>query len=313
MKAKKIVRTSWELLRDSFKKFSNDNVVKLSAALAYYTVFSLAPMLIVIIGIGSIFYGREAMEGQIFDQIKNIVGAETAQQIQEILRKSALKSNNFFAAAIGLITLLAGAGGMFGEIQDSINMIWGLKADPKKGFMNIVVNRITSFSMVLVLGFILLVSLVFNALLESLFKNLNAFLPESLISKLYVLDYAVMISVIALFFACVFKVLPDARIKWKDIWLGAFVTSGLFLLGEYIIAYYLAHYAGISSYGAAGSMIVLLLWVYYSSIILYFGAEFTQVYVRFRGRRIEPSRYAVWIERQEIPKDSNTDIHSSAA
>lgn len=308
-KRKKILSAIWHLLKNSFSEFVKDKVLKLSAALAYYTIFSLPSMLIVIIGLCSIFYGREAIQGTIFHQISGFIGSDAALQIQNVLKNTTLHHDNFLATAIGLATLLIAATGMFGEIQDSINSIWGLKAKPEKGLIRMLLNRLLSFSMVLVLGFVLIVSLILNALLEGLFQQLANLFSEDLVQYLYILDYGLMIVVTTLLFACILKVLPDAKILWKDVLVGAFVTSLLFFLGKYLIGYYLKHNSNISAYGAAGSIIVILLWVYYSAIILYFGAEFTQVYVRFRNRRIQPNKYAVWIEQNIVEKKYNTQIN----
>jgi len=306
---KQVFKNLWNIIKDSFSEFFNDNVLKLSAALAYYTIFSLPSMLIVVIGLCSIFFGREAVQGKIFSQISGFVGPDAAAQIQEILQKTTLHHDNFAATIIGLLTLLLAATGMFGEIQDSINSIWGLKAKPKKGLIKMLLNRLMSFSMVIVLGFILLVSLILNTLLEGFLHKLERYFSENIINYLFVLDYGVMIIVTTVLFASILKVLPDARILWKDVWVGAFVTTLLFLLGKFLIGFYLKHNSSISAYGAAGSMILILLWVYYSAIILYFGAEFTQVYVRYKDRRIEPNKYAVWVEKNIVEKKLNTQIN----
>jgi membrane protein len=292
----------WLLFRDSGKGFVNDKVVKLSASLAYYTIFSLPPMLMVVIALCSIFFGREAVQGQVFSQIAHLVGADAAAQIQEILKKTTLHHDSTMATVIGVATLVIGATGIFGEMQDSINLIWRLKTKPKKGLMRIIVNRLMSFSMLLVLGFVLTVSLVLNALLGAFFDHLRDHFSDAFVTQLYMINNVVMLGVTTLLFAFIFKVLPDARIKWRDVWIGAFVTSLMFLAGKFLISFYLQHNASISAYGATGSVIVILLWVYYSSLILYFGAEFTQVYVTHQGRVIHPNRYAVWVENKVIEK-----------
>ncbi|MEO6302659.1 MAG: YihY/virulence factor BrkB family protein [Bacteroidia bacterium] len=306
---KQTFKDSWSILKDSFKEFNNDRVLKLSAALAYYTIFSLPSMLIVVIGLCSIFYGKDAVQGQIFSEISGFIGADAAAQVQDVLKKTTLHHDNFVATTVGLVTLLLAATGMFGEIQDSINSIWGLQTKPKKGLIKMLFNRLISFSMVVVLGFILLVSLVLNALLEGLLHRLEHYFSEKMISYLFIFDYGIMILVTTLLFASILKVLPDAKIIWKDVWVGAFVTSLLFLLGKFLIGYYLKHNNSISAYGAAGSMILILLWVYYSAIILYFGAEFTQVYVQHKKRKIEPNKYAIWVEKNIVEKKLNTQIN----
>lgn len=301
----------WHILRDTFSDFGNDKVLKYSASLAYYTVFSLAPMLVVIIGLCSIFYGKDAIEGRIFGDLESIVGIDAAKQIEDVLSHTTLHNDNFFVTIIGFVTLLVGATGIFGEIQDSINAIWGLKANPKRGFIKILLNRLISFSMIIVLGFVLLVSLVLNALLSGLFHRLENTFSTNMVQVSLVLDYMLMLVVITALFACIFKVLPDARIKWRDVLMGSVVTALLFMLGKFAIGFFMQKNNTISAYGAAGSVIVLLLWVYYSAIILYFGAEFTKVYVKYKGRHIQPNKYATWVETKLVEKSSNTEVDSS--
>ena len=296
------------LLKETFAAFSADKVPKLSAALSYFTVFSIAPMLVVIIGLCSIFYGREAIEGEIFGMIKNYVGADTATQIQRALIHTTLNHNNLWATILGGITLLIGATGIFGEIQDSINFIWGLKTKPKKGWVKLLMNRVLSFSMIIVLGFVLMVSLMLNALLGMFLDRVNSHIPDSMLKAMYYVDHLVMFATIVFLFACIFKVLPDAKIKWRDVFAGAFVTSLFFMGGKFLIGLYLKDNATVSAYGAAGSMIVLMIWVYFSAMILYFGAEFTQVYAKFRGRRIEPNKYAIFVENKTVEKATSSGV-----
>lgn len=293
------------ILKDSLIAFINDRVFKLSAALAYYTVFSLPSMLIVIIGISSIFFGKKAVQGQVFFEIERFIGPEAAEEIEIILQKTTLHHDNALATGIGIVTLLLGATGMFGEMQDSINYIWRLKAKPDKGIMRILLARLTSFSMVLVLGFLLCVSLLVNALLSSFFERLKAHLSPVLVDNLFIVNNLVLFGVTCLLFAFIFKALPDARLKWRDVWISSVVTTALFAFGEFVISYILMHSTRISAYGAAGSIVILLLWVYYSSIILYFGAEFTQAYARYRGRSIRPNKYAVWVESSTVERHSS--------
>lgn len=311
MKDRSLLKLTPGVLKESFLEFINDKVLKLSAALAYYTIFSLPSMLIVIIGLGSIFYGKEAIQGDVFFMINQFVGAQAALDIQHILQNTTLHHDNLMGTILGFVTLLIAATGMFGEMQDSINTIWGLKAKPKQGLIKILLNRLISFSMVVVLAFILLVSLLLNAMLDTFFNHLRKHFSEGVINALNYFDNILMFAVIVLLFAFIFKALPDAKIKWKDVWIGALATSILFLIGKYVISYYLGHTSMITAYGAAGSLILIILWVYYSAIILYFGAEFTQVYVRHRGRRIEPNKYAVWVEKNVIEKKFNTQINET--
>jgi membrane protein len=294
------IRTIWKILKQASIDFVSDKVLKLSAALAYYTIFSLPAMLIIIIAISDIFYGRNAIEGTIYGQISSFVGQQAALQIQETIRSAALTKQAGFATVIGLVTLIIGATSVFGEIQDSINLIWKLKAKPKKGWLKIIINRLISFSMVVCLGFLLLVSLLINGLMDTFIDKITQLFPKVTFFTVYSFNMLLTFLITSFLFAIIFKFLPDAKIKWKHVRAGAFTTAFLFLIGKFLIGYYLGHSKLSSAYGAAGSVIVILLWVYYSAIILYFGAEFTRAYAIQTGSQIYPDDYAVWIQQIEV-------------
>jgi membrane protein len=299
--AKKITwKGVWGLLKAAFTGFVDDKVVKLSGALAYFTVFSLGPMLIVIIFFADIFYGREAIEGTVFSQIKGLVGSSAAAQIQETIKSAALSGKGAFTGTIGVITLLIGATTVFAEIQDSINTIWGLKPKPKKGWLKMLLDRLLSFSIVVSLGFLLLVSLIITGLVEALSNRLLQMFPEVALVIIYVLNLLVTFGVVTLLFAIVFKVLPDAKIKWRDVITGAMVTAILFMIGKFGITFYIGNSNVSTAYGTAGSLVIILLWIYYSSLILYFGAEFTKAYATTYGGLIQPNQYAVWVKQVEV-------------
>jgi membrane protein len=297
------------LLKDTFNGFVDNRVVKLSAALAYYTVFSLGPMIIMIVYVAGLLYGREAIQGTIFDELRGLVGAQPAEQIQEMIKNAALNQSGPIAATIGFITLIIGATSVFAEIQDSINMIWGLKPKPKKGWLKMILNRLLSFSVIVSLGFILLVSLVLNGLIEALMQRLQARFPDTTVVVMYIINLIITFSVISALFAVIFKVLPDALIKWKDVIVGAMVTAVLFMIGKFGITFYIGQSDVGSTYGAAGSLVVLLVWVYYSAIILYFGAVFTKFYAAEYGYHIHPSHYAVWVKNVEVEEESGSLKH----
>lgn len=305
---KSIIKSGLTILKNAFSDFLDDRGPKLSASLAYYTIFSLPALLVVLIGLGSIFLGRAAFQGEVFRYINSFVGDVAAAQIEDMLKNTTTNYNNIWATIIGGITLLVVASGIFAEIQDSINLIWRLKPAPKKGLINFVMNRLLSFSMVLVLGFILLTSLLLNALLAAFLTKLKSHFPANLVDSLFVIDYIVIIAVIAFLFAAIFKVLPDAKIKWKDVILGSIITTLLFVGGKFLIGFYLKKFGNISAYGAAGSVILILLWVYYTSFILYFGVEFTQAHIHHQGKVIEPYKYAIkeakTIQKEDKKEDS---------
>jgi membrane protein len=307
---KATLHKSWSITRQSFSDFIDNKVFKLSAALAFYTVFSLPAMLIIVIAVSDIFYGKDAIEGTLYGQISSFVGTEAAIQIQQTIRAAALAGDSRFATIVGIVTLLIGATSVFSEIQDSINSIWKLKLKPKKkshGLLFILINRLLSFSMVVGLGFILLVSLFVNSVLDALINRLTEVFPEGKVFLVYIVNHLVTFLITALLFAIIFKVLPDAKIKWKHVRAGAFFTAALFMIGKFLIGYYLGQSRLSSSYGAAGSVIVILLWVYYSAMILYLGAVFTHVYVAHSGSRIYPSDYAVWVQEIEIESDKSIE------
>lgn len=288
------------MLKESFDGFIDDRVVKLSAALAYYTVFAIGPMIIIIIYLAGVFYGQEAVQGTVFNELKGLVGTQAAAQIQDVIRNVAQNQEGRFAAVIGFITLFVGATGVFAEIQDSINLIWGLKPKPKKGWLKMLVNRLLSFSVIVSLGFILLVSLIVNGLIEALMDRLQARFPDLTVMVLYIINVLITFAVTTSLFSIIFKVLPDAIIKWKDVMVGAMVTAVLFMIGKFGITFYIGQSDFSSTYGAAGSLVILLVWVYYSAIILYFGAEFTKAYATDYGSQIHPNHYAVWVKHVEV-------------
>ena len=297
----------WTIIRQSFSDFIDNKVLKLSAALAFYTVFSLPAMLIIVIAVSDIFYGKEAVEGSLYRQISNLVGSPAALQIQETIRVVATSSDSRISTIIGIITLLIGATSVFTEIQDSINSIWKLKVKPRKGkgILKMIFNRVLSFSIVISLGFLLLVSLIINSVMDVLINRLTEIFPEVTVFLVYAFNLFITFLITSFLFAIIFKILPDASIKWKHIRAGAFTTAGLFMIGKFLIGYYLGQNKITSSYGAAGSVIVVLLWVYYSAMILYFGAVFTKVFVVHQGSRIYPNEYAVWIQEIEVESDKS--------
>ncbi len=287
------------LIKKSGSQFVADDAIKLSASLSYYTIFSFAPLLIVIMSLAGFFFGAEAVQGKIYWQIKNLVGSETALQIQEIIQNIKTSRHTTVGTIIGVIALLVGATGVFTEIQDSINYIWSVKAKPKKGWVKLIMNRLLSFSLIVSFGFILLVSLLVNALMD-LLNEKTTLLFADLAYVFYAFNLIAIFVVITCLFAIIFKVLPDATIKWKDAFIGAIFTAILFILGKFIIGYYLGNSNIGITYGAAASVIIILLWVYYSSIILFFGAEFTHLYAKQYGGGIVPDKTAVFIVKQEV-------------
>jgi membrane protein len=300
---KSFLANAWIVLKDTFNGFLDDRCLKLSAALAYYTIFSLAPLLVLIMSLASIFLGEEAINGHIFGQINGLVGNDAAKQIQDMIKSVGLSGKTNTALAIGIITLLIGASSIFVEIQDSVNLIWRVKAKPKQGWLKLLKDRLLSSSLVVSLGFLLLVSLVVNGLVLALGDQISRFLPGLGEYVLSAINLLISTAVVAVLFGVIFKVLPDAKIAWKDVWYGAIFTAVLFMLGSYLIGVYIDTTATGSAYGAAGSMIVLLTWIYYIAAILYFGAEFTLAYANHFGIKIAPAKNAVYIEQTERERE----------
>lgn len=297
-KIKQITNKYRRILVDAATGFASDKGMKLSSALAYSTIFSLPPMLLLIIIIGGAVYGKDAVQGRIFTELREVIGTDTAWQIQNAIRALQSQKNSTLATIVGSVALVIGATGIFVEIQDSLNMIWGVRSKAKKGFIKLLLNRVISFSMIIGLGFLLIVSLIVNALLLAMSHYLLQLLPGLPINVLSMVNTVVIFFVISFLFSVIFKMLPDVRIRWKQVWPGAFVTSALFLLGKFIIGLYISKTNTVSLYGAASSIIILLLWIYFSAAILYFGAEFTRAYIEYHGKRIIPNSYAEYSEKR---------------
>ena len=296
-------KSAYCVLKNTFIAFIDDRGLKLSASLAYYTLFSLAPLLLLVISLAGFFFGREAIQGQIFSEINGLIGNTAAAQIQEIIKNMELSGKTKSAVLIGSITLLIGATTVFAEIQESINMIWKLKAKPKRGWVKIIKDRFLSASLIVGLGFLLIVTFIVNGLLLVLSDWMKSYFPDVTLIIFQLLNIIIGFAVITTLFGVIFKVLPDAKIAWKEVRAGAFFTACLFLLGRFLIGLYIEKSNTGLAYGAAGSLIVILVWVYYTAAILYIGAEFTRVYSDFMGFKIEPADYAVVVEELEKERD----------
>ncbi|MBD3581372.1 YihY/virulence factor BrkB family protein [Flavobacterium selenitireducens] len=292
----------WKMLKCTFSDFIADRALKLSASLSYYTVFSMAPLLLLMISLFGFFFGREAVQGHVFHEINGLIGNEAALQIQEVIRNMELSGKTTTALLVGIVTLIIGATTVFGEIQDSINMIWKVKAKPRRGWVKMLKDRLLSSSLIIGLGFLMVVSLMVNGALMALNDWLKSFFPEMTLILFNIINLVITFGVITVLFGIIFKVLPDAYIDWKHVRIGAFFTACLFMIGRYLIGLYIETTSTGTAYGAAGSMIVILVWVYYTAAILYFGAEFTRVYCEFTGARIRPAEYAVYVEEKEVER-----------
>jgi membrane protein len=288
---------AFSLLKATVFEWLDDQAPMLGAALAYYTVFSLAPLLIITIAIAGLIFGADAAQGQIFDQLRGLLGDASGRAMQEIVQSASSEPKaGVVATVIGFVTLLFGASGVFGQLQASLNIIWGVQPKPGRGIIGIIRDRILSFGFILVVGFLLLVSLLLTAAIAFVGRQFGVMVP-GMEAVIQLLNSILSLAVITLLFAMMFKILPDAKIAWRDVWTGAFITALLFTIGKFALGFYLGRSGVASSYGAAGSLIVLLLWVYYSSQIVFFGAEFTQVYANRFGSRVTPSSNAIAVSR----------------
>lgn len=295
------LKGAWETIKQSFSEWREDKAPRLAAAIAFYTIFSLAPLLIIAIAIAGLVFGEEAARGQIMGQISGLVGSAGGRAIEDMVAGAGRRGAGILGAIIGVIILLFGAGGLFDQLQDALNTIWEVKPKPERGIWGVLKDRFLSFGMVLVIGFLLLVSLVLTTALSALSGFIGGPLGEDSF-LFHIVNFVISFGVITLLFALMFKVLPDAKIAWSDVWLGAAITALLFEVGKYLLGFYLGRATVASAYGAAGSLVVLLLWVYYASQILLFGAEFTQVYANKYGSGVKPEETAMAVEEKEVPK-----------
>ncbi len=266
---------------DTFREWLRDHAAQQGAALAFYSVLSLGPLLLIVISVAGIFFGQEAASGHIFAQIQGLIGEEGAETIQIILANSRSESKGFWATLAGFVTLLIASTGVFGQLQDTLNSIW--KVPPKKGysFWRIIRKRFLSFALILAIGFLLLISLVVSAALAAFSDYFTGLIPEMMMQGV---NFMLSFAVTTVLFAMMFKILPDADIGWHEVWIGAVLTAALFSIGKFLIGLYLGHSALSSTYGAAGSLVVILIWIYYSAQILFLGAEFTQVHANYQKR-----------------------------
>jgi len=288
----------WALIKRTFAEWSEDKAARLAAALSYYTIFSIPPLLVIVIAIAGIVFGQDQVRTSILGQMEGLVGPEAAAGIQTMLESAQRPGAGLVATVIGIVVLLLGASGVFGQLQDSLNTIWNVKPKPGLGIMGMLRKRFFSFSMVLGVGFLLLVSLVVTTVLAALGEYLLGLLPafEFLIQ---VINFVASFAIITVLFALTFKFVPDARIAWKDVWLGAAVTSLLFTLGKMAIGIYLGNSSVGSAFGAAASVVIILVWVYYSAQILFLGAEFTQVYANMFGSKVVPDEDALPLSEKD--------------
>ena len=273
-----------------------------SAVIAYYAIFSMPGLLVIVISVGSLFFKRDVITGQLYTQISSIMGVETARQVQDMIITISQTNKSLLATIIGLITVLLGATGVFVELQKALNVIWEVKAKPRRAIFTVIRTRLFSFGLILSVGFLLLISLTITTIIAVMGDWVMNHWPNIVLIIFYVLNFIISFGVVMLLFALLFKILPDAKIQWKHLWWGSILTAFLFILGKTAIGFYLSKTNPGSAYGAAGSIVLILLWVSYSSMILFYGAEFTRAYADYFTGKVSPTEVAVKTTDKEDTK-----------
>jgi membrane protein len=297
---KQFFKKSWQLIKETGQAFSNDNIGTHASALSYSTLFSLAPILVIVISAAGLVFGRDAVQGRIFDQVKSFLGAEGAAQLQKLLQTAYQPGKNEIATIIAAVLLIFGATAVFNQLQFSLDTIWEVKPKPKRGYLKYIKDRVLSFGLIIAIGFILMVSFVLSAGLQGLSQTLAHYFSKDSVIILKGLDLLLSLIVITLLFAIIYKFLPDANVSWRDVWIGAVFTAALYIISKYLIGFYLSKSNIGSTYGAAGFIVLILLWVNYIAQILFLGAEFTKVYAKDYGKQIRPSEFAVRTKSVEV-------------
>ena len=295
----RFLRSIFEMLKQTASEWMDQNMSRLGAALAFYTLFAIAPLFVIVLAIAGLWFGEEAARRELFTQVSGLVGSEGGEAIQALVSAAHKPKTGAWAAIIAVVTLFVGATGVFVELQDALNSVWGVRRVSGRGLRNFIKNRLLSFALIAGIGFLLLVSLILSAGLSALGSFMVGLLPAQE-TIWQAINFMVSFGVITLLFAMIFKVLPDVKIAWRDVWIGAIITALLFNFGKLLFGLYLGRSSVTSVYGAAGSLVVVLLWVYYSAQILFFGAKFTQVYSNRYGSHFEPMPGAEAVSLKEV-------------
>jgi membrane protein len=281
------------IFRDTFIQWLDRDPFRSTAVIAFYTIFSLPGLLVIIINLAGYFYGQEAVTRRISSEIEGMIGGNTAKDIEAIIANASVNQDFTFASFIGIATLIFGATGVFYQLQQTLNLIWQVTPQPKRKIVKMILDRIFSFGLILAVGFLLLVSLVLSALLTLLSEWVSYYFSETFVTLFRLLDFSLSLGVVTLLFAAIFKFLPDAKVPWTDVWVGAFVTALLFVVAKLALGFYFGHSNPASAYGAAGTVILIMLWVSYAGSIILFGAEFTRIHADRRGAKVKPLEFAV--------------------
>jgi membrane protein len=308
--AKIAAKDVWQMTKSTFGQFMENNSFRLAGALAFNAIFSLPPLLLIIISAAGAIWGEEAVTGRLSGELSGMVGSKGAEGIETIIKNVHYADSGGIASAIGIGTLVFAATTFFITLQDSLNSIWNIKAVPKSNILKVAKDRFLSFGLILSIALLMLISFVITALLTVFTDKMQEIFPTVAIVFIHILNIAISLAFITLLFALIYKYLPDAIIRWKDVWVGSFLTALLFVIGRSLISLYLGQGDVASAYGAAGSIIIVLVWIYYSSLIIFFGSEFTQQYANSFGEKIKPKSHAVEIEIREVTHEE-TDDHKA--
>jgi membrane protein len=307
--------SQWKVIKKTAVAWNAADPFKEAAVISYYAIFSIPALLVIIIAAAGLVFGKEAVSGHISAQISSAMGEETAQQIEEIVAKASETKASILASIIGVVTLIVGATGVFAQLQKSLNLIWEVQAKPKKAWLKSLKDRLFSFGLILSIGFLLLVSLLMSAGLSAFSDWIKAYLPDFMMFIFRVLSFALSFAVITVLFTLMFKILPDVKIKWRNVWIGAMITTLLFIAGKFALGLYFGKANPGSTYGAAGSIILVMLWVNYSSMIVFFGAEYTKQMSLHRGEKIEPKKDAVVLahasENEKVVNDKKVAVQNA--
>lgn len=305
----------WETLKEAFAEWNSSTATRDSASLAYYAIFSIPGLLIIIIWIAGNFFGQEAIQGEISNQINDLMGEETAKSIEEMIASALIDRQNIFMKIVGVFSLVFGATTIFFQLQKSLNSLWDVEAAPKKALVKFFLDRANSLGMILVIGFLLMITMLLSTVI-SLFNN---FITTQLGLETYifmeVVNYVIGFLIVVLVFAFMFKVLPDVQISWKSVWTGAILTAVLFTLGKFLLSLYFAEFKPTSAFGKAGTIILIMMWINYSCMLIFFGAEFTKIYSLKRGYKIIPSTHAKWsaqkLYKESLAEKAKLEAHNS--
>ncbi|MCY0968807.1 YihY/virulence factor BrkB family protein [Chryseobacterium wangxinyae] len=284
----------WETVKETFKEWNNSSASNDSASLAYYAIFSIPGLLIIIIWLAGYFFGEEAIRGQISTQISGMMGTEAAKSVEEMIAGALIDKENIFMKIVGIGSLIFGSTTLFFQLQKSLNNLWDVEAAPKKALVKFLLDRANSLGMILILGFLLMITMVLTLLISILNNFITRYFGLETYYIVEIINFTVGFAITVLLFALMFKVLPDVEISWKSVWKGAILTSALFTLGKFLLSLYFSEFKPTSAFGTAGTIILVMLWINYSCMMIFFGAEFTKVYTYKRGYKIAPSKHAKW-------------------